>query len=287
VAATTAREGWAQGRTSCGVPNSSSDGPDLRLSAALRRSAVVSTRDARVALLERLIDHAPMFPPASLALPDALDEDRRARESTHAFMLGRFVCPASRLDELPDVGRGLSVVLDGAVQDGARVEALEVPPRAELSELSSPPSEVYVELPVDGDLDERLDEIAGRGLRAKVRCGGASAPGVEDLARFVRSCRDRGLVFKATAGLHRAIASDGEHGFLNLLAAAVFGDEERALSEQDASAFALEAAAFRWRDRAASADEVAQARRERLHSIGSCSFFEPVEELETLGALPP
>ncbi len=108
-----------------------------------------------------------------------------------------------------------------------------------------------------------------------------------ELARFVRSCRDRGLVFKATAGLHRAIATDGEHGFLNLLAAAVFGDEERALSEQDASAFALEPAAFRWRDRAASADEVAQARRELLHSIGSCSFFEPVEELETLGALPP
>jgi hypothetical protein len=246
----------------------------------------VSTRDARLALLERLIDHAPLFPPASLALPEALEEDRRARESSHAFMLGRFVCPASRLAELPDLGRGVSVVLDGAAPHGARVEALEVPPRAELSELSALPPEVYVEVPADGDLEERLAEIAGRGLRAKVRCGGVSVPGVEDLARFVRSCRDRGLVFKATAGLHRALASDGEHGFMNLLAAAVFGDEERALSEQDPSAFALEPAAFRWRDRAASADQVAHARRDVLHSIGSCSFFEPVEELEALGALP-
>ena len=247
----------------------------------------MSTRDARVALLERLIDHAPLFPPASLPLPEALEEDRRARASGHSFMLGRFVCPASRFAELPDVGRGVSVVLDAGMPDGAPVEALEVPPSVELSELPSTAAEVYVELPVDGDLDERLDEIAARGLRAKVRCGGASVPGVEDLARFVRACRERGLVFKATAGLHHAVTHEGEHGFLNLLAAAVFGDEERALSEEDPSAFAFEEPAFRWRDREADPTEVVRARRGLLHSIGSCSFFEPVEELEALGALPP
>jgi len=31
-----------------------------------------------VALFERLIDHAPLFPPASLPLPEALAEDVRA-----------------------------------------------------------------------------------------------------------------------------------------------------------------------------------------------------------------
>jgi hypothetical protein len=246
----------------------------------------VSTRDARAALLERLIDHAPLFPPASLALPEAVEEDRRARESPNAFMLGRFVCPASRVGELPDVGRGVSVVLDAAVPNGARIEALEVPPRAELPELPSTDTEVYVELSVDGDLGERLDELAGRGMRAKVRCGGASVPGVAELASFVRGCRERGIVFKATAGLHHAVARDGEHGLLNLLAAAVFGDEERALSEQDPSSFSLDEAAFRWRDREASPTDVARARRELLHSVGSCSFFEPVEELEKVGALP-
>jgi hypothetical protein len=254
-----------------------------RGSAKIRR---VSTRDARAALLERLIDHAPLFPPASLALPEALEEDRRARESRHAFILGRFVCPASRVAELPDVRRGVSVVLDAAVPNGARAEALEVPPAVELSELPSTAAEVYVEVPVDGDPGERLDELAAMGLRAKVRCGGASVPGVEGLARFVRACRERGVVFKATAGLHHAVARDSEHGFLNLLAAAVFGDEERALAEQDASAFALEETAFRWGDREAPPVDVARARRELLHSIGSCSFFEPVEELEALGALP-
>lgn len=245
----------------------------------------MSTRDARAALLERLIDHAPLFPPASLALPEALEEDRRARESRHAFMLGRFVCPASLAAELADVGRGVSVVLDASPPKGTRVEAFEVPPRTALPELSQPP-EVYVELPLDGDLDERLDELAAKRLRAKVRCGGASVPSVVELARFVRACRERGVVFKATAGLHHALARNGEHGFLNLLAAAVFGDEEHALSEQDASAFVLDEAVFRWRDREAAPAETARARRELLHSIGSCSFFEPVEELEALGVLP-
>jgi hypothetical protein len=246
----------------------------------------VSPQDARIALLERLIDHAPLFPPASLELPEALAEDRRARASPFAFVLGRFVCPASRLAELPDVGRGVSAVLDGDLPGDDRVQALEVPPGGELSAIFSPRAEVYVEVPADADLEERLDDVARRGFRAKVRCGGASTPSVEELARLIRSCRDRGLVFKATAGLHHAVGEDGEHGFLNLLAAAVFGDEERAFSERDPSAFAIDVSGFRWRDREAGPGDAARARQEVLHSIGSCSFFEPVEELAALGALP-
>ncbi len=95
-----------------------------------------------------------------------------------------------------------------------------------------------------------------------------------------------GGVFKATAGLHRAVRMNGEHGFLNLLAAVVFGDEERALQEAARDAFRLGPDAFSWRNRSVDSDELARVRRERLHSIGSCSFFEPVAELEALGVLP-
>ena len=254
---------------------------------ALRRSAVVGTvEDARVALLERLIDHAPLFPPASLALPDALAEDRRARASAAAFVLGRFVCPASQLDELPDVGRGVSAVLDAELSGERGVEAVEARWSSDLTALERLAPEVYVELPIDGALDDRLDDVAASGFRAKVRCGGASAPDTRELARFVRACRERELAFKATAGLHRAVARDGEHGFLNLLAAVVFAEEESALSERDRSAFALDAAGFRWGDRLAGAESIALARRDGLRSIGSCSFFEPVQELEAMGFLP-
>jgi hypothetical protein len=214
--------------------------------------------DARRALLTRFFDHAPMFPPASLPPAEALAEDRRARESEQAWMLGRLVWPATQLAKLPqEEARALAVVEAGTErQDDA----------------------VYLE-------GVSLDEVAARGLRAKIRCGGERVPTVEELADFIRGCRDRGLVFKATAGLHHAYPTEsGEHGFLNLLAAAVFGDEEEALRERP-PAFALDAGSFRWRDREAPPARVADVRASLFHSIGTCSFFEPVEELEQLGIL--
>jgi hypothetical protein len=214
--------------------------------------------DARRALLTRFFDHAPMFPPASLPTVEAIAEDRRARESERAWLLGRLVWPAAQLSELPqDEGRALAVVEKGTERQDEAVYLEGVP----------------------------LDEVAGRGLRAKIRCGGEQMPTVEELADFVRGCRARGLVFKATAGLHHAYRTDaGEHGFLNLLAAAVFGDEEEALSERS-PAFALDATSFRWRDREAPPAKLADVRASFFHSIGTCSFFEPVEELELLGTL--
>ncbi len=214
--------------------------------------------DARRALLNRFFDHAPTFPPARLAPAEALAEDRRARESEHAWMLGRLVWPAAQLSEVPqDEHRALALVESGAEHQGDAVYLEGVP----------------------------LDEVAARGLRAKIRCGGEHVPTVEELAGFVRGCRERGLVFKATAGLHHAYPTEaGEHGFLNVLAAAVFGHEEEALRER-APAFALDAASFRWRDREAPPTRLADVRSSLLHSIGTCSFFEPVEELEGLGIL--
>jgi len=242
--------------------------------------------DARRALLAHLIDHAPLFPPASLPVADAIVADERAGASASAFMLGRLVWPASRLDELPAGGRTLSLVLDAPLPSPTKVESAEAPFRDDLSALTEVAPEVYVETPLDEGLGERLDALVALGLRAKVRCGGAVTPSAPELSAFVRACRDRELVFKATAGLHHAVRSDGEHGFLNLLAAVAFGDEEDALGEEDPEAFVLGRDSFRWRDRSAGAAVLADVRRRRLHSIGSCSFVEPVEELEALGVLP-
>jgi hypothetical protein len=173
-------------------------------------------------------------------------------------MLGRLVWPVAQLSELPqDEARALAVVEAGSErQDEA----------------------VYLE-------DVELDEVAARGLRAKIRCGGKRVPAVEELADFIRGCRARGLVFKATAGLHHAYPTEaGEHGFLNVLAAAVFGNEEEALRER-APAFALDSTSFRWRDQEALPAQLVDVRSSLFHSIGTCSFFEPAEELEGLGIL--
>jgi hypothetical protein len=215
--------------------------------------------DARRALLTRFFDHAPTFPPASLSPDEALAEDRRALTSEHCWLLGRLVWPLSQLAELPqDERRALALVEPGVERQDEAVYLEGVP----------------------------LDEVAARGLRAKIRCGGERVPSVEELAEFVRGCRDRGLVFKATAGLHHAYpTTEGEHGFLNVLAAAVFGDEEEALREQP-RAFALDARSFRWRDKEAPPARLADVRASLVHSIGTCSFFEPVGELESLEILP-
>ena len=244
----------------------------LPLPGAWPRGSVASSPvDARRALLGRLIDHAALFPPASLPVPEALAEDRRARESEHAWMLGRFVCPASKLAELGGEGRALTVVAD-APADDPRIESIET------RMLGRYAGEVYVE-------GVPLDEIAARGLRAKVRCGGERVPSVEELAAFVRGCRARRLVFKATAGLHHAYPTEGgEHGFLNLLAAAVFGNEEEALRAPRGS-FELDERSFRWAGREAASRQLARVRETLFHSIGSCSFFEPVGELQALGIL--
>ena len=243
--------------------------------------------DARHALLDRLIDHAPTFPPASLASDEALAEDARAVASPHSFALARLVWPASRLGEIAGTGRGVSTVLDASLPENVEIEAVEARYRDDLGELQRLAGEVYVEVPVDEAVDQRLDAVAEAGLRSKVRCGGAVVPSGAELSSFIRNCRARGLVFKATAGLHHAVRSNGEHGFLNLLAAVVFeGHEEAALEETDASAFALDADSFTWSGHSADAAELARVRGELFHSIGSCSFFEPVEALHALGMLP-
>jgi hypothetical protein len=130
--------------------------------------------------------------------------------------------------------------------------------------------------------EERQGDVVYREGETKLRCGGARVPPGNEVAAFIRRCRNEGRRFKATAGLHHALPTDGEHGFLNLLAACVFGDEEELLATRD---IALDAESLRAGDRAASGEECARVRRELFASIGSCSVAEPVGELKAFGIL--
>jgi hypothetical protein len=234
------------------------------------------------ALFARLIDHAPLFPPARLPLAEALDEHRRARESDQGWMLRRFVAPASVLPALNGEPLSLSIVLDDneADVDDPRVESVEIPPRIGTRWLRLYSVESYAEV------EARMIPVFAaevEGARLKIRCG-PTPPPIEELAAAIVACRRHGIPFKATAGLHHAVRQDGQHGFLNLLAAAIFGDEEAALGEEDADAFGLDGDAFLWRDRAASVAEVERG-RELFVAFGSCSFSEPVDDLRALGFL--
>jgi hypothetical protein len=300
--------------------------------------------DARRALLGSLIDHAALFPPASMGMEEAVAEDRLARRDPNAWMIARFVCPASRLGELEDALGGwsgaprLSVVLDGvaagdeaswteaveadahdvaaAARAGAPVAALELrlpsalPGSAALiaaqTALRPLKAEVYLEL-LPGErwretLPAAIGAAAAIGARAKLRCGGdspAAFPPVELVAHVLASCRDTGVVLKATAGLHHPVRHVDEatgvpmHGFLNLLAAASFAAAhnlrpsglERVVAEEDPEAFEVGAGGIRVGLQRASADEIAAARRHLFASYGSCSWREPVEDLQAMGVL--
>jgi hypothetical protein len=233
--------------------------------------------DSIRAALSGLIDHAPLFPPASLSAPDAIAEDRRARADGHAWLLRRLVWPATRIAELGNEERALSVVLDGPWEGDARAEAVETRWDDQLFGLIG---EVYVELPLDDELEAWVAVLAERGFRAKVRCGGERVPSPEELGRFLRACRKSRVPFKATAGLHHPHAAAGRHGFLNVLAACVFEDDDALVGE-----VALDAGGLRWGGRHAGADELARVRREQLVAVGSCSFFEPVADLAEFGIL--
>jgi hypothetical protein len=64
-----------------------------------------------------LVDYAGLFPPAKLAMADAVAEYDAAQSGPHAWMLGRFIVPGSRLAELIEaIGSreafALSVIVD-------------------------------------------------------------------------------------------------------------------------------------------------------------------------------
>lgn len=52
------------------------------------------------ALLANIIDYAGMFPPAQLPMDEAIRNYARYRTEPESWMLGRFICPAARLNEL-------------------------------------------------------------------------------------------------------------------------------------------------------------------------------------------
>jgi len=245
------------------------------------------------ALLEGLIDHAPLFPPASMTMRAALAEDRAARNSEYAWILDRFVCPASRLGEVEGLTAPVSVVIDGELP--SRADAIEIrldaprPDSRELlrtaQELRALSDEVYFELVLEerwrDSVPAAVGAIAAVGGRVKLRCGGLSVPSSEQVALVILSCRAAGVVLKATAGLHHPLRRPGEHGFLNLLCAATYAHcrqaDERSLTQM-LNAEALAELPLDELD----ADEAREARRRLFKGFGSCSWREPVDALRAL-----
>jgi hypothetical protein len=162
----------------------------------------------------------------------------------------------------------------------------------------------YFEIPTNGDVSPLIQALGRAGSRAKIRTGGVAPeafPPAEEIIGFMAACRLAGVPFKATAGLHHPIrgsyaltyepdAPAGKmYGFLNLFLAASLlyaGEPDdtalAVLQEEDPFAFAFTDDAIVWRDKRVSSDQIRAARADFAISFGSCSFREPVDEIESL-----
>jgi hypothetical protein len=194
-----------------------------------------------------------------------------------------------------------------AVVDAVELKAATPDAIAAALDRIGPGFDAYVELPVHRDPAELIGIVGQRGARAKIRTGGITAdafPAPSNLIRFIRACVNAGVPFKATAGLHHPLCgsyaltyvADSSrapmYGFLNVFLAAAFvadglTDENAAslLAEESADAFRFADGAVEWRGRSLGEPELARARREVATSFGSCSFREPIADLQALGLL--
>jgi hypothetical protein len=86
------------------------------------------------ALLRGLVDYAGLFPPAKLPFPEALANYRRYRDSSDAWMLGRFICPAARLHEIPE---GVALNCAALARGGDTTEAFLSGLDADLADIAA------------------------------------------------------------------------------------------------------------------------------------------------------
>jgi hypothetical protein len=283
-------------------------------------------------VLAGAIDYAGLFPPAALDMRTAVRNYASYRAAGDAALLGRFVVPAARLrefaaelDSLDARGIRASAVLGAnpaadletiaafnARGGRATIDAIEAKADRpgtiyELTSKAAANVDVFVELPIDGELELLVDAARAAGARAKIRTGGITLdafPGARSVVRFMRACLDAGVPFKATAGLHHPItgtyaltyAPDSARGtmfgFLNVFLAAAFlaagmsdDDAARLLNDGDASAFSFGDDGAAWRGHRVDAAQLASTHSRVFGSFGSCSFSEPVGELRHLTLL--
>jgi len=113
------------------------------------------------ALLTGLIDYAGLFPPAKLPVAAAVENYARYIKGPHCWMLGRFICPVSRLEEFRAAAQRLLPGVDDVVEVSAPDDTDEALPHHGASRI--PPDDAYpgwrLSALIDGDLEENLDAI--------------------------------------------------------------------------------------------------------------------------------
>ena len=195
-----------------------------------------------------------------------------------------------------------------AVIDALEVKVADVPEIENIIVHLPENLTVYFELPLDENLPDSIVALAISGHRAKSRTGGISAdafPPLKKIIKFMRVCLAANVPFKCTAGLHHPLrgskfltyepnAPVGKmNGFLNVFLAAAFlqqGYEPKLvyelLKDEYADNFQFRDDGVLWRlEYFVHTTQLRVLRERSVISFGSCSFIEPIEDLEEIGLL--
>ncbi|HEX9960712.1 MAG TPA: hypothetical protein VGB00_07265 [Pyrinomonadaceae bacterium] len=167
----------------------------------------------------------------------------------------------------------------------------------------------YLEIPIAGkDFGEMVVALAMTKQRAKLRTGGTTPeafPRPDEITRFIRTCSAANVAFKATAGLHHPVRCQKSltyekdapvgmmYGFLNVFLAAAFARQgfkpsllNELLEDEWTESFIFDASGVWWRQEHFLSTAYLKLLRERgAISFGSCSFEEPIADLQDLEIL--
>lgn len=254
-----------------------------------------------VPLLRDLVDDAGLFPPAQLPMAEAVARYKANLRAAHPMLTHRFLCPASRFEELKSVLTEHALIRVGVLLDedppveDSRImidlgeKALPAGDQAALAaqalaELNDFPAPLFLE-PLRGPGWLEAIKVVARAhgpMRGvKVRCGGVRAdlfPSATELAEFVMACVTERVPFKATAGLHHAlpytdpVTGFAHYGYLSLVSAVTCAIDGGGLTQVTAALTETDPSTI-----------VGDRERELLVSYGSCSTNEPLEEAVGLG----
>ena len=136
----------------------------------------------------------------------------------------------------------------------------------------------------------------------KIRCGGVEAfqfPPTDYLAEAISFSRQNDVPLKFTAGLHHPVRHFNDsvqtkmHGFLNVFGASLLSYSKKLseaelleiLNDENASNFSFRKSEFSWKTHSISLEELHMFRSLSVTSFGSCSFDEPVEDLQELNLI--
>jgi hypothetical protein len=281
-------------------------------------------------LFDGWIDDAAMFPPGNASVDEAVGAHLRYRRSWFASLIGPLLVSDLKLAEVGRTlrqvrmsggpegtlplavsvvntsGAGGLLSLVSREIEGVQLAAVETALR-DLDDLAGNAGRVvsaagqlddavrvFVEIPYAPGWEKAVAVVEAAGFYGKLRTGGlepVDTPPSDQLARQLSVLIEADLPFKATAGLHHAVALSGsdpgrprQHGFLNLLIAVEELVDGGSASEAadllgESGRQSVLARVAAWNDTQASRI------RRRFRSFGCCGVLDPINDLAALGLI--